>query len=71
MERGVRLHVLAALTALALAACSSASAAVYMTQPQALAEAFPGARLERKAFILTEAQAKAVQQKARAKLTAH
>jgi Na+-translocating ferredoxin:NAD+ oxidoreductase RnfG subunit len=40
-----------------------------MTQPQALAEAFPGARIERKAFILTDAQVKAVQQQARAKLS--
>lgn len=69
MERGVRLHVLVAVAALSLAAASAASAAVYMTQPQALAEAFPSARIERKAFVLTEAQVKAVQQKARAKLT--
>jgi hypothetical protein len=40
-----------------------------MTQPQALAEAFPGARIERKAFFLTDAQVKTIQQRARAKLT--
>jgi Na+-translocating ferredoxin:NAD+ oxidoreductase RnfG subunit len=68
MERGARLHVLAGVAALTLAA-SSASAAVYMTQPQALAEAFPGARIERKAFILTEPQVTSVQQQARAKLS--
>lgn len=69
MERGVRLHVLiAAALALALAG-SSAQATVFMTQPQALAEAFPGARIERKPFFLTETQARTVQQRARAKLT--
>jgi Na+-translocating ferredoxin:NAD+ oxidoreductase RnfG subunit len=70
MERRVRLHVLGALATLALVSTPSlGSATVFMTQPQALAEAFPGARIERRAFFLTDAQAKAIQQRARAKLT--
>jgi Na+-translocating ferredoxin:NAD+ oxidoreductase subunit G len=39
-----------------------------MTQPQALAQAFPGARIERKSFFLTSVQVAAIQQRARAKL---
>jgi Na+-translocating ferredoxin:NAD+ oxidoreductase RnfG subunit len=71
VERGHRLHVLRLAAAVFLFAlwATSGQAAVLMTQPQALAEAFPGARIERKAFVLTDAQVNAVQQRARAKLT--
>ena len=70
MEPRIRLHVLSVLAASLLALVSSSGqAAVFMTQPQALAEAFPGARIERKPFVLTDVQVKSVQQRARAKLT--
>jgi hypothetical protein len=52
----------------ALLAASPGAAAVTMTQPQALAQAFPGARIERRAIALTEDQARAVEARARAKL---
>lgn len=39
-----------------------------MTQPQALAQAFPGARIERKSLFLTNPQVEAIQQRARAKV---
>ena len=39
-----------------------------MSQQQALAEAFPGARLERRALALDEEQVRAVQERAQAKL---
>lgn len=52
----------------ALLAAAPASATVFMTQPQALAQAFPGARVERRAFVLTEDQAHAVEARARVKL---
>ncbi len=38
-----------------------------MTQQQALAQAFPGARIERRAFVLTEAQIATLEQRAKAK----
>jgi hypothetical protein len=38
-----------------------------MTQSQALAQAFPGARVERRGFVLTEAQTAAIQARAKAK----
>lgn len=75
MERRDRLPVLASaawrcvcLVALASIA-PTATAAVYMTQAQALAQAFPGARVERHAFALNEAQARAVESRARARLS--
>lgn len=59
----------AVVLALALVASSfaPARAAVYMTREQAIAQAFPGARIERKAFVLTEAQVQAVQARAKAR----
>jgi hypothetical protein len=60
---------------LAVAACAAlllaapGAAEVYLTQPQALAQAFPGARIERRAFTLTEAEARAVESRARARLS--
>jgi hypothetical protein len=54
-----------------LAACvaaSPAAAALYMTQAQALALAFPGARVERKAYALSAEQARAVQNRAKVRL---
>ena len=66
MESRARLPVLAALL-LALGV-PGAGAAVYLTQPQALEQAFPGARVERRALYLTAGQAKSVEQRARVKL---
>ena len=40
-----------------------------MTQPEALAQAFPGARIERRAIVLTTGQAKAVEARARVRLS--
>ena len=50
-----------------LLAASPGAAAVTMTQ--ALAEAFPGARVERRAIALSEGQARAVETRARVKLS--
>ena len=36
-----------------------------MTRDQALAQAFPGARIERRAFVLTDAQVKALESRAK------
>lgn len=46
----------------------AARATVYTTRPQALAEAFPGARIETRSFVLDATQAKAVQDRARVRL---
>ena len=51
-----------------LAAAAPSGAAVYLTQSQALAEAFPRARCERRSFALTPGQARAVESRARVKL---
>ncbi len=66
MEPRARIPLLGALL-LALGA-RGAGAAVYLTQPQALEQAFPGARVERTALFLTPGQAKSVEQRARVKL---
>jgi FMN-binding protein len=63
------LGVTRALGLWALLAASPCMAAVTMTQPEALAEAFPGARIERRAIALSEAQARAVETRARARLS--
>ena len=42
-----------------------AHATVFMTQTQALQQAFPGARFERRSIVLTDDQAHAVQQRAK------
>ncbi len=62
---------LAAILALAglCGGAGPAAAAVYMSQPQALAEAFPGARIERRAVALSAVQAQAVEARARARLS--
>ena len=64
--RAVMLAVAAGVAPLSAA---PAAAAVYLTQPQALAQAFPGARIERRAYTLTEAQARTVESRARARLS--
>jgi len=46
-------------------AAPAARAQVFLTQAQALEQAFPRARIERRAFALTEAQRKAVESRAR------
>ncbi len=61
----------AALTLAALAvACTGSPAAAqpFTTQEQALAEAFPGARIERRAFVLTDAEAEAIEARARVRI---
>jgi hypothetical protein len=69
VERRARLHVLALLAAaLAGAAIPEARAVVFMTRSQALAQAFPGATIERRALILTDAEAAAVEARALARL---
>jgi len=50
------------------AAPSHGAAPAFATQPQALAEAFPGARIERRAFVLTPAEVAAVESRARVRL---
>lgn len=55
--------------ALAAGMVTAADAAVYLTQQEALALAFPGARIERHALVLTEAEKQAVERAARARLT--
>jgi hypothetical protein len=79
VERAARLPVLSAPTpkvvvrlvvlVAGLAAAPRATAAVFMTQGQALELAFPGARIERMPFVLTEAEVKAVQTRARVKVS--
>ena len=78
MERGHRVPVLirrrgrggfALIAVAALAGDPVPCAAVtYLTQPQALAEAFPRARVERRIFALTPDQARAVEGRARVRL---
>jgi len=71
-DPGTRRHgaVLCMLVALALCIAAllgprAARAVVFMTRDQALAQAFPGARIERRAFVLTEAQVAALEARAR------
>jgi len=59
--------IAAALLASALA--PGARAQVFMTQAQALEQAFPGARIERRGYVLTAEQRDAVQQRARVRRT--
>ena len=68
--RGCRAGLPAAALALAcaLAAATPARATVFMTQPQALAQAFPGARIERREFVLTDAQVAAVERRAKVRV---
>jgi len=68
MEHRARLRVLAALALLLAGARGSHGATPFVTRAQALAEAFPGARTESKSFVLTDAQARAIQERARVKL---
>ena len=57
------------MTAAALLAASSlASAAVILTEKEALERTFPGAVFERKLLYLTEAQIEAIQKEARSRL---
>ena len=72
MELRGRLPVLALAVALSLLAGSAtrpivARAEVLMTRDEALGQAFPGARIERKTFALTVAEAAAVERHAHAK----
>jgi hypothetical protein len=64
VRRGAVL-VAIALCAVGLAGPRAARAVVFMTREQALARAFPGARIERRAFVLTEAQVSALEARAR------
>lgn len=66
VRRWALLLALAALIAPGVAA--PAAAATYLTQAQALAEAFPGARIERRPLALTPDQARRVEGRARVKL---
>src|SRR5262249_34713121 len=70
MEPVARLRVLALGAAIAATACapSRAGAMVFTTPAQALAEAFPRARVERKSFVLTDAEFDAVRRRAKVKL---
>ena len=63
---GARLALL--VVAGLVAGAAPGTAAVYLTQSQALAEAFPGARHERRSFALTTDQARAVEARARVRL---
>jgi hypothetical protein len=56
------------LLGLALAGPAPARAGVLMTRDQALAQAFPGARIERRSFVMTDAQLRAVRDAARVKV---
>lgn len=80
MERPGRIPVLiesiarrALVSGLLIAWASSlapeAAATVFMSQREALEQSFPGARCERRAFVLTPQQVKAVQARAGAKLS--
>jgi len=62
------LRTKAALLAAALLLASSASGEVFASQAEALAAAFPSARIEKRSVLLDDAQARAVEQRARAKL---
>jgi Na+-translocating ferredoxin:NAD+ oxidoreductase RnfG subunit len=57
-----------ALFAVALLLASSARAEVFASQAEALAAAFPGARVEKRAVLLDEEQKRAVEERARAPL---
>jgi hypothetical protein len=60
-----RVSCIAAITiACAIAPASPARAQVFMTQAQALDQAFHGARIERRAIVLTESQHAAIESKA-------
>jgi FMN-binding protein len=54
---------------MALGAAAPVQGRVFMTPAQALAQAFPGARIERTAATLTPGEVRAVEQFARVKLT--
>ena len=56
------------LFAAALLLASGARSEVFASQAEALAAAFPGARIEKRTVLLDDAQARAVEQRARAPL---
>src|SRR5262245_14553824 len=56
------------IAAPAAAPTTGAAAPAFATQPQALAEAFPGGRIERRAFVLTPEEVARVESRARVKL---
>jgi hypothetical protein len=68
MPVSVRCHPAPMVMAIVLALAATAHATVFMTQPQALAQAFPGARIERRSFVLTDAQVKAVEGRAKVRV---
>jgi len=72
MERPGRVSLLNArglvLLSMLLFHTPGARAEVYLSRDEALAEAFPGATVERLTLVLDDAQVEAVQQRARAKL---
>ena len=57
-----------ALAAALLGLPTAAGATVFTTRPQALAEAFPGARIEQRSYVLKDAEAQSVQRRAGVKL---
>ena len=58
----------AVVLAIALLLASGARGEVFASQAQALAEAFPGARIEKRAVLLDDAQKRAVEARAKAPL---
>ena len=59
------LAIVLAVSCSAALMAASAHAQVFMTREQALAQAFPGARIERRSFVLDESQQHAVESAAR------
>jgi Na+-translocating ferredoxin:NAD+ oxidoreductase RnfG subunit len=64
----LRIRANALVLAAALLLAGSARAEVFASANEALAAAFPGARIEKRAVLLSDAQALAVEQRAQAKL---
>jgi hypothetical protein len=60
---------LLATLACVVAAARHASATSFVTPTQALAEAFPGARIEKMSVVMTEVQLEAVRKRAKARIT--
>ena len=61
----------AALFAAALLLASSASGEVFASASEAIAAAFPGARVEKRSVLLDDAQVVAIEQRAQSRLESH